>query len=70
MKDKGLTKEEIGSILLAKKALSKLGHGSMINVKKCVQRWGYQGRLHTVITEGLREKRKFKKQRTKKGMIS
>ena len=65
MKDKGLTKEEIGSILLAKKALSKLGHGSMINVKELCSEMGMSGKAAYSYYRRLKGKKKVQETKDK-----
>jgi len=65
MKDKGLTKEEIGSILLAKKALSKLGHGSMINVKKLCSEMGISRKAAYSYYKRLNGKKKAQETKDK-----
>ena len=65
MKDKGLTKEEIGSILLAKKALSKLGHGSMINVKKLCSEMGISRKAAYSYYRRLKGKKKVQETKDK-----
>lgn len=65
MKDKGLTKEEIGSILLAKKALSKFGHGSMINVKELCSEMGMSGKAAYSYYRRLKGKKKVQETKDK-----
>ena len=65
MKDKGLTKEEIGSIILTKKALSKLGHGSMINVKKLCSKMGISRKAAYSYYKRLNRKKKVQETKDK-----
>jgi hypothetical protein len=58
MKDKALTEEEIGSIILTKKTLSKLGHGSMINVKKLCSEMGISRKAAYSYYKRLKDKRR------------
>lgn len=58
MKDRRLTEEEIGSIILAKEALSKLGCGSMINVSSICKAVGISRKSAYSYYRSLEEKKK------------
>lgn len=65
MKDRRLSEEEIGSIILAKEALSKLGCGSMINVSSICKAVGISRKAAYSYCKRIGEERRVEEIRNK-----